>query len=159
MGNDELREFTSSVTIQAPVHAVLDAFFDPEQLAKWWLISRSLCTPRTLGCYALEWDVTDWRDGMLGRLGGVFHGTVVTYDPNAEFFVADAYWLPPDSDPVGPMAFEVSATRSDAGTVLHIRQSGWDESPRWSRYYQVLGAGLSVLLERLKKILENRWKP
>jgi uncharacterized protein YndB with AHSA1/START domain len=160
MGNDELRSsFTCSLTIKAPCEAILDAFFDHEQLVKWWHISRSICTPRTFGCYAIEWDVTDWRDETLGRLGGIFHGTVVTFDSQREFFVADAYWLAPDGEPIGPMAFEVACTPSPDGTVVQVRQSGGDEGPRWSRYYDVLGAGLTVSLERMKKILENRWRP
>lgn len=160
MSNDELRSgFTYSLTITAPAEAILDAFFDHEQLAKWWHISRSICAPRTFGCYAVEWEVTDWRDEVLGRLGGIFHGTVVTYDAHREFFVADAYWLAPDGEPVGPMAFEVTCSPASSGTVVHVRQSGLDESPRWKRYYDVLGAGLTVSLERMKKILENRWRP
>ena len=50
-----MREFTHSLTIQAPPAAVLDAFFDPEALESWWHVTRSLCVPRSLGVYAIEW--------------------------------------------------------------------------------------------------------
>jgi uncharacterized protein YndB with AHSA1/START domain len=153
------RDYTYSLTIQAPVEVILDAFFDHELLASWWHISRSLCVPRTLGCYVVEWEPTDWVDGTLGRLGGVFHGQVMSFDPQREFFLADCYWMAPDGDPIGPMAFEVACARSPSGVVVHIRQTGFEESARWSRYYEVLGAGLTASLERLKKILENRWRP
>ena len=64
--------------------------------------------------YAIEWPPTDFHDDILGRLGGVFRGTVVKCQVGEGFFVADAFWLPPDGDPIGPMALEVSL-RAGAG--------------------------------------------
>ena len=96
-----------TVTIQAPAPIVLKAFFDPDALHAWWQVLRSVTIPRPLGPYALEWTPTDFRDEALGRFGGVFRGTVMQFDPAGGFFVADAYWLPPDGDPIGPMALEV----------------------------------------------------
>ena len=69
----------------------------------------SVTTPRVLGPYAIEWPPTDFRDDVLGRLGGVFRGTVVQFQLGQGFFVADAFWLPPDGEPIGPMALEVTA--------------------------------------------------
>ena len=42
-----MREFTHSLTIEAPPAAVLDAFFDPDALAAWWRAKRSLCVRAT----------------------------------------------------------------------------------------------------------------
>jgi len=152
-----MREFTHSLTIEAPPAVVLDAFFDADALAAWWNASRSLCVPRPLGVYAVEWEPTEWRDEVLGRLGGAFRGTVIEFKPGREFFVADAYWLPPDGEPVGPMALEVICTLVSDGTVLHVRQSGWENSTRWSRYYDVIDTGLTLALDGLKKHVERRW--
>ena len=105
-----MREFTHSLTIEAPPAVVLDAFFDHDALSHWWHVTRSLCVARPLGVYAVEWDPTVWRDDVLGRLGGAFKGTVIEFKPGREFFIADAYWLPPDGEPVGPMAFEARCT-------------------------------------------------
>ena len=85
----DMREFTHSLVIKAPPAAVLDAFFDAEAMAIWWQVSRAVCTPRPLGSYAVEWEPTDWRDEILGRLGGAFHGTVMEFRPGREFFVAE----------------------------------------------------------------------
>src|SRR5688572_18817964 len=94
MGKPRLRrELTCSLTIDAPCDAILAAFFDHAALLQWWHITRSVCVARPLGCYALEWQVAEQRDDVLGRLGGVFHGTVMTFDPHHEFFVADAWWM------------------------------------------------------------------
>ena len=153
-----MKEFTHSSTTNAPPAVVLDAFFNQEALAAWWNVTRSLCVPRPLGVYAVEWDTTEWRDEVLGRLGGAFKGTVIEFKAGREFFIADAYWLPPDGEPIGPMAFEVTCSLVSVNTVLHVRQSGFEEdSKRWSRYYDIISTGLTVALDKLKKHVESRW--
>jgi len=152
-----MREFTHSLTINAPPAAVLDAFFDPDALAAWWHVTRSLCVARPLGVYAIEWAPTEWKDDVLGRLGGAFRGTVIEFKAGREFFLADAYWLPPDGDPIGPMALEATCTQLGDRTVLKLRQSGWEPSPRWSRYYDVVATGLTLALDELKQYAESRW--
>lgn len=153
-----MREFVHSVAIDAPPAAVLDAFFDSEALATWWEVSRSVCVPRPFGSYAVEWEPTTWRDDLLGRLGGAFHGTVVEFEPGREFFIADLYWLPPDGQPIGPMALQANCSREGRTTLLHLRQSGHDAAnERWTRYYDVMSNGWIVALRALKAYLENRW--
>jgi len=152
-----MKDFTHSLTIDAPPAVVLDAFFNQDALASWWHVTRSLCVPRPLGVYAIEWDATEWRDDVLGRLGGAFKGTVIEFKPGREFFIADAYWLPPDGEPIGPMAFEATCNLVSGRTVLHIRQSGFEHSDRWTRYYDVISTGLMVALEELKKHVESHW--
>lgn len=124
----------------------------------------SVTTPRVLGPYAVEWRPTEFRDELLGRLGGVLRGTVVQIDPGEGFFLADLYWLPPDGDPVGPMALEVSCaamppdpSQSSTGELTHLRilQTGFEESARWRRYYAVFGAGWERALSTLKGLLEQ----
>lgn len=153
-----MREFTQSLVINAMPVAVLDAFFDPKALAVWWEVSRAVCVPRPFGSYAVEWEPTPWRDELLGRLGGSFHGTVVDFTPGREFFVAELFWHPPDGDPIGPMALEVTCTfQGPFTTEVRLRQSGHDPaSERWTRYYDIMGPGWTVALAALKKYLERR---
>ena len=145
---------------------MLKAFFDADALGAWWQAVHSVTNPRTLGAYAVEWAPTDFRDEVLGRLGGVFRGTVMQFDPARGFFVADAYWLPPDGDPIGPMALEVTCaavTSDDAGgrgagapaTEVRVVQSGFEESPRWRRYYDIVGVGWERALHSLRMLLEK----
>ena len=153
-----MREFAHRVLISAPPAAVLDAFFDAEALGVWWQAARSVCTPRPLGSYAIEWEPTESRDDVLGRLGGALHGTVIEFRPGREFFVADLYWLPPEGDPIGPMALEATCVPQGDQALLHLRQSGYDDSsPRWSRYYDIASANWVDALDALKKYLEDRW--
>lgn len=152
-----MREFTHTLSIEASPAAVLDAFFSHEALSVWWHVTRSLCTPRPLGGYALEWESTEWHDETLGRLGGAFRGTVIEYRKGREFFVADAFWLPPDGDPIGPMALEARCSVHGYRTQLHVRQSGWENSRRWTRYYAILASGFPVALDELKMYVEKNF--
>ena len=156
---NQLLTFTSSVSIIASPARVLWAFFAPEALSEWWQTARSVAVPRVLGAYALEWDPTDYRDDMLGRLGGTFHGTVVDYKPDKHFFVAEAYWLPPDGNPIGPMAFEVvcepQRTKNPQITLVKVTQRAAEDGDRWKRYYEVLAPGWERALQSLKRYLET----
>jgi uncharacterized protein YndB with AHSA1/START domain len=148
-----------TILIAAPPTLVLKAFFDGDALGAWWQVKRSVTTPRPLGPYAIEWTPSDFRDEVLGRLGGVFRGTVMQFSPGQGFFVADAYWLPPDGDPIGPMALDVACTavERDTGALTRVRvlQTGFQEGRRWRRYYDVIGHGWERALASLKALLER----
>ncbi len=150
--------FTSSISIIASPTRVMWAFFDARALAAWWQTAHSVTIPRVLGAYAVEWDPTDFKDDVLGRLGGAFHGTVMEYKPEKEFFVADAYWLPPDGHPVGPMALEVKVQAQRAKnpqiTLVTVTQRAGDDGQRWKRYYEVIVPGWERALQSLKRYLE-----
>ena len=148
--------FEHTIMITATPGAVLAAFFDPAALAIWWDTVRSVTTPRPLGVYAIEWRATPFSDALLGTLGGVFYGTVMDFDPGHEFFLADAYWLPPQSNPFGPMALEVSCQVEGPATRLRVRQSGSDEGARWQRYYGLISTGWEASLDALKRYLERK---
>ena len=149
-------EFEHSVLVNAAPTRVMAAFFDPVALAAWWQVSRSITTPRPMGVFAVEWAPTSDADDVLGRLGGVFHGTVMEYLPGRELFVADAWWLPPDGEPIGPMALEVRLQADATGTTrIRVTQTGFEEGARWRRYYEVIGVGWSRALASLKSLLEQ----
>ena len=136
-------EVIQTLVMPVPVARVLAAFFESRDLAAWWQVSRSVTVPRPLGTYAVEWPATSFRDDVLGPLGGAFHGTVMDYRPSQGFFVADAYWQPPEGEPVGPMALEVTcrAVGDGRATQVTVRQSAEDEGPRWQRYFELTGHG------------------
>ncbi|MBA3271326.1 MAG: SRPBCC domain-containing protein [Acidobacteria bacterium] len=145
-----------TIIVQAPAERVMSAFFDPADLSIWWRVVRSVTVPRPLGTYAIEWAPTGYRDELLGPLGGAFHGTVIDYRAGVEFFVADAYWSPPEGEPIGPMAMEVRC-RAHGGshmTQLVVRQSGQDDGARWQRYFDVVAAGWQRALADLKQHLD-----
>lgn len=143
--------------IQAPPARVLAAFFSDTDLKRWWQVGRAVAVPRPLGMYAVEWPATDFRDDVLGRLGGTFHGTIIDYRPNAAFFIAEAFWQPPDGDPIGPMALEVHCRPHGNGrqTMVTVRQSGEGDGPRWQRYFDIMGRGWEAALQTLKEYIDR----
>lgn len=143
--------------IQAPPARVLAAFFSDTDLQRWWQVGRAVAVPRPLGMYAVEWAATDFRDDVLGRLGGTFHGTIIDYRPNAAFFIAEAFWQPPDGDPIGPMALEVHCRPHGNGrqTMVTVRQSGEGDGPRWQRYFDIMGRGWEAALQALKEYIDR----
>lgn len=156
VGAQEPSSFEHAVQIAAPPHEVLGAFFDPHLLRRWWRVDASVTTPRPFGVYALQWPVAPERDALLGPLGGAFYGTIIDYRDGREFLLADAYWLPPEGDPIGPMALHVSCEAVPGGTRLLLTQSGCDASPRWHRFYRVIAGGWREALGALKEHMEAR---
>jgi uncharacterized protein YndB with AHSA1/START domain len=146
-----------SLLIQAPPARVLAAFFDSNDLAGWWQVVHAVTVPRPLGMYAIEWETASFTDELLGRLGGTFHGTIIDYRASGAFFVAEAYWQPPDGDPIGPMALEVHCRPHGNGrsTMLTVRQSGEGEGPRWQRYFEIMGQGWEAALQELKDYMDR----
>jgi uncharacterized protein YndB with AHSA1/START domain len=147
--------FEHSILITADPTRVLAAFFDPAALATWWQATRSVTAPRALGVYAIEWGPTAEADELLGRLGGIFYGIVVQYQPGQELVVGDAWWLPPDTDPIGPMSLQVTCEMEGPACRLRVRQSGFEESARWRRYYSVIDRGWKLSLAALKEHAER----
>jgi uncharacterized protein YndB with AHSA1/START domain len=154
---DRTLEVVKTQVIRAMPARVLQAFFDPPDLAAWWQVVRSIAVPRPLGAYAVEWAPTEFTDDLLGRLGGTLHGTVMDYEPKRTLFIADAYWQPPEGDPIGPMALEIQCRpHGDIfHTLLTVRMSGEDDGPRWQRYFEIMTAGWERALADLQRHLEK----
>jgi hypothetical protein len=151
--------FDCVVEVGGAPEAVLAAFFDRDSLRAWWNVAASVTTPRPLGIYAVEWATAPEADPLLGPLGGAFYGTVIDVRPGREFFLADAYWMPPVGDPIGPMALHVTVEPTGSGSRLRVQQSGCDDSPRWRRYYRVMGSHLLQALDILKSRVESGATP
>ncbi len=156
--SDPLQElgerFEQNLVIAATPAAVLEYFFNADALRAWWQAVRSVTTPVPLGVYAVEWATTPYRDDLLGPLGGVFHGTVIDVRPGHHFLIAEAYWIPPEGAPLGPMALNVTVEADGTGCKLHVRQDGYEPSPRWRRYYAVVSRGWQISLTALKRYAE-----
>jgi uncharacterized protein YndB with AHSA1/START domain len=148
--------FDHSILITAAPTRVLGAFFDPIALGVWWQTTRSVTAARTLGVYAVEWAPTSDADEVLGRLGGIFYGIVMEYKPGRELFVADAWWVPPDGDPVGPMSLQVNCAMDGPACRLRVRQSGFEDGARWRRYYNVIEHGWRTSMVALKEYVEGQ---
>ncbi|MEP7116141.1 MAG: SRPBCC domain-containing protein [Acidobacteriota bacterium] len=152
-------QFLLSTVVEAPAVRVMQAFFSHTDLTYWWRVERSVTVARASGPFAVTWPATDDRDDLLGQLGGTLHGTVMDCMANRAVFVADVYWQPPQGDPLGPMALEITFEPVDGSerTKVSVRQSASDDGPRWQRYFALTKVGWSDALATLKDYLENEW--
>jgi uncharacterized protein YndB with AHSA1/START domain len=143
--------------IQAPPARVMQAFFSDVDLKGWWGVTRAFAVARPLGMYAIEWAATDFKDDILGRLGGALHGSVIDFRPDDSFFLAEVYWQPPDGAPIGPMALEVRCRPQGNGrqTVLTVKQSGEGEGPRFERYFSIMSSGWEGALTGMKDYIDR----
>lgn len=151
--------FQARVEVGAPAVRVMQAFFSHTDLAYWWEADRSVTVTRPSGPYAITWKPSDAKDEVLGQLGGTLHGTVMDYTPDRAVFIADVYWQPPASEPLGPMALEIICRpEADPGrTTVIVRQSASEDGPRWQRYFALTEQGWGEALATLKDYLENEW--
>lgn len=147
--------FEQRIAISAPSAVVFDCFFSSNALRVWWQAARAITTPVALGVYAIEWAPTVHQDDVLGTLGGVFHGTVIEARRGHGFLVADAYWVPPTGQPLGPMVLQVDIKAAEGGCQVSVRQDGYEQSERWARYYEVIANGWHVSLAALKRYAEG----
>lgn len=148
-----------SIAIDAPPARVMQAFFAHGDLAYWWSADRSVAVARPSGPYAVSWKPSASRDDLLGQLGGTLHGTVMDYVESRSLFIADVYWQPPASEPIGPMALEITCQAQSIvdKTTVTVRQSASDDGPRWRRYFEIAEQGWTDALATLKDYIENEW--
>ena len=153
----KILDLTRTQLVQAPPARVMQAFFNEADLRGWWQVTRAFAVPRPLGVYAIEWESTDFKYDILGRLGGSLHGMVIDMRPGASFFLANMYWQPPDGDPIGPMALEVQCRPHGNGrqTMVTVKQSGEGEGPRWERYFQIMTRGWEAALQEMKDYIDR----
>jgi uncharacterized protein YndB with AHSA1/START domain len=149
-----------TLDITAPVDLVFAAFFDSPALGAWHGTSRSIAVPRLLGPYVLEWPPSAERDEVLGRTGGIFRATVMHIEPNDHLFLADAFWLPPDGGPLGPLAVQITFTPtatadSTQSTLVRLVITGFDDGVRWKRYLGLATTQWQRALGVLKMLLEK----
>jgi len=53
------------------------------------------------------------------------------------------------------MALEVSCRMSGPVCKLQVKQTGFEDTPRWRRYYAVIASGWRSSLAALKEHVEN----
>jgi uncharacterized protein YndB with AHSA1/START domain len=157
---DQSLKLDVTLDITAPVDLVFDAFFDSPALGAWHGTSRSIAIPRLLGPYVLEWPPSVERDEMLGRLGGIFRATVMHIERNDHVFLADAFWLPPDGGPLGPLAVQITFTPQatpdgTSSTLVRVVMTGFDDGVRWKRYLGLATTQWQRALSVLKMLLEK----
>jgi hypothetical protein len=93
-------------------------------------------------------------------MGGIFRATVMHIEPNDHVFLADAFWLPPDGGPLGPLAVQITFSPAAApdgrrSTLVRVVMTGFDNGVRWKRYLGQATAEWQASLGVLKMLLEK----
>ena len=75
-------------------------------------------------------------------------------------FLADAFWLPPDGGPLGPLALQITFAPAAApdgtrSTLVRVVMTGFDEGVRWKRYLGLSTTQWQDALRTLKDVLER----
>jgi hypothetical protein len=81
-------------------------------------------------------------------------------EPNDHVFLADAFWLPPDGGPLGPLAVQITLTAQATpdgtrSTVVRVVMTGFDNGVRWRRYLGLATTQWQTALGVLKRSLEK----
>ena len=97
-----------------------------------------------------------FRDDLLGPLGGVFHGTVVDVSPGQQFPRRRCLVDPAGRRSDRPDGAAGHGRSRSGGCKLHVRQDGYEPSPRWRRYYAVVSRGWQISLTALKRYAETK---
>ena len=149
-----------TIVIVASPEQVLKAFFDADALGAWWQVAHSVTTPRMLGPYADRMDahrlprrrpgpprrrLPRHRHAVRRRVRASSSRIASGCRPTA---IRSVRWRSRCAcTPAGP---DVAA-----GTRVHVRQSGFEESVRWRRYYEIVGDGWERALASLRSLLEK----
>ena len=142
---------------RAPAARVMQRLLRPRRARAWWQVAHSVTTPRVLGPFAIEWPPAEFRDELLGRLGGVFRGTIDALRARARASSS------PTPSGCRPTAIRSARWRSKcqlqprgqtARPRVRVTQNGFEESARWRRYYEVIEVGWDRALASLKTLLE-----
>ena len=71
----------------------------------------------------------------------MFYGSVMEYQPGRELVDRRRMVATARQRPIGPMSLQVQCAMDGPACRLRVRQSGFEDTPRWLRYYGVIEVG------------------
>lgn len=144
-----MKKVEATILIETNPGKVISAFTDPQKLAGWWQVGKTLIEAKPGGVYTLAWAVTE--KGM----GYVSTGIIKTYRPENELVIENFVYLNPEKPFLGPMSLTVRATEKEGGTEVYLCQDGYQSGEDWDWYYEAVKEAWPQVLETLKMYLEK----
>ena len=127
--------------IPATPDQVLQAFINEDDLAGWWLTTRSLVEPRRGGIWAIAWD--DWG---TERTHHSWTGVISELSAN-RLFVSPMLMTEPNMPLLGPMSLEIRVEPAgDGGTSVTVTHSGYGYGDHWDEMYALVVNGWDHVL-------------
>jgi len=147
-----MRKVESSIIINAPATAIIDAFTDPRQLKGWWGVHSSLVQPAPGGLYILAWK------GNEG-FNYINTGIVKAYEAGLFIEIEKLSYLNTERQILGPMTLLVECSPHNASTYVHVCQGGYQSGGDWDWFYDIVLENWPIALQNLKKYLEQFYVP
>jgi uncharacterized protein YndB with AHSA1/START domain len=145
-----MRIVESSIVLDLPPTAVLDAFVKPEHLKGWWGVDRTLIDLRRGGLYSLVWQNHE------NCVEYVTTGIIEEYLPACQLKIRDLVYINPERSILGPMELLVMTTPNDnRKTELTVIQSGYREGKDWDWLYEAVLQAWPDVLVQIKKYLQT----
>ena len=145
-----LRFVENTIIIDKSPEAVLDAFTTPSDLNAWWGVNRSLIELKKGGLYSLLWQSND------NAIDFVTTGIIGEYIPGCQLKIENMVYFNPVRPVFGPMRLIVLTTSERIGTTLTVVQDGYQLSPDWDWYYNIVRETWPRAILKIKDYLENR---
>lgn len=148
-----MRTVEASVSIRVSPGTAILSFTDPVLLKEWWGVERSLLQLKPGGVYTLAWGISDKGVQYISS------GIVRSYDPAGLLHIEKYIYLNPERSFLGPMELEISATPTNNGCHLLLRQGPYPEnaSADWDWLYDAVKKAWPTVLQSLKKYLEEKF--
>jgi Activator of Hsp90 ATPase homolog 1-like protein len=144
-----MRGVTAEIRIAAKPADVLRAFLDLKALKQWWSVDRGLVEERPGGVWALAWERSD--RGFRYVTVGIIH----SYQAGEYLHIEKVLYFHPDYMIFGPMDLNVAVKTAGNGTLLTVRQDGYQSGPEWDWYYQAVLTAWPEAIKLVKKYCER----
>lgn len=145
-----MKKVEATILIETNPEQVISAFTNPEKLAGWWQVEKTLIELKPGGLYTLAWVVTE--KGM----GYVSTGIIKTYQPESELVIENFVYLNPGKPFLGPMSLTVRATEKEVGTEVYLCQDGYHSGEGWDWYYEAVKQAWPQVMKTLKNYLKDK---
>lgn len=137
------RTIETSGYIAAKPERVIEAFTSKEDLAAWWLVSRSLTSPAK----GAIWTVV-WENYGQDKTHHVWSG-VVSESSKHHLIISDLVMIEPERPLFGPMQLEIIALADGEGTRLTVLHHGYQYGEHWDWSHKVVVGGWKKALGEL----------
>ena len=144
-----MRKVEVRLSINTSPKAIIDAFTDQKMLKDWWQVERSLIDLKVGGLYTLTWNISDKGFGYVSS------GIISKYDPDSELVIGQFVYMNPEKNLLGPMNLAVRAIEKNSSSQVYLCQDGYQNGSNWDWYYEAVKSAWPVVLQDLKKYLEN----
>jgi len=97
----------------------------------------------------LTWDVSEKGFGYVST------GIIKSYQNDKELVIDNFVYLNPEKPFLDPMSLTVRATAKGGMTEVYLCQDGYQPGEDWDWYYEVVKQAWPVVMQELKKYLEE----